>query len=277
MADGTRKAIAAVKVGDQVADGRGSELAKVPVADLEVEQTIIVDWHDRPQEGFLSLARPASSWYFRLHAENPCGSSPARKPRGRLRRPWTRCTRATCSVPQPAPTSKSPQSAPGPSTSASTTSPSPTSTLTMYSQAPHVLVHNCGGPIRVSSSAQDWGTKGAHVHAGSHEVRIFLSESEVHAISTASAVHTSADAGEVHAVRRTFGAGRPVAGSSSLRIVTAVAVCRRSQAESGVFDRLGWVRGSCCSRPRRRRPSRARVTRRFLWQHTKQARTVASD
>ena len=36
-----------------------------------------------------------------------------------------------------------------------------------------VLVHNCGGPIRVSPSAQDWGTKGAHVHVGNHEVRIF--------------------------------------------------------------------------------------------------------
>ncbi len=36
-----------------------------------------------------------------------------------------------------------------------------------------VLVHNCGGPIRVSPSAQDWGTKGAHMHVGNHEVRIF--------------------------------------------------------------------------------------------------------
>jgi hypothetical protein len=47
----------------------GSELAAIPVTDLEVEQTIILDWHDRPEEGFLSLVRPASSWYFRLHAE----------------------------------------------------------------------------------------------------------------------------------------------------------------------------------------------------------------
>ena len=47
----------------------GSELAATPLPDLEIEQTIILDWHDRPQEGFLSLARPASSWYFRLHAE----------------------------------------------------------------------------------------------------------------------------------------------------------------------------------------------------------------
>ena len=47
----------------------GSALVTVPLADLEVEQTIILDWHDRPQEGFLSLARPASSWYFRLYAE----------------------------------------------------------------------------------------------------------------------------------------------------------------------------------------------------------------
>lgn len=36
-----------------------------------------------------------------------------------------------------------------------------------------VLVHNCGGPLRVSPAAQDWGTKGAHVHVGNHEVRIF--------------------------------------------------------------------------------------------------------
>jgi hypothetical protein len=36
-----------------------------------------------------------------------------------------------------------------------------------------VLVHNCGGSIRVSPSAQDWGTKGAHMHVGKHEVRLF--------------------------------------------------------------------------------------------------------
>ncbi|WP_460407302.1 polymorphic toxin-type HINT domain-containing protein, partial [Actinophytocola sediminis] len=36
-----------------------------------------------------------------------------------------------------------------------------------------VLVHNCGGTVRVSPSAQDWGTKGAHMHVGNHEVRIF--------------------------------------------------------------------------------------------------------
>jgi RHS repeat-associated protein len=36
-----------------------------------------------------------------------------------------------------------------------------------------LLVHNCGGPVRVSPAAQDWGTKGAHVHVGNHEVRIF--------------------------------------------------------------------------------------------------------
>ncbi|MER7165693.1 ricin-type beta-trefoil lectin domain protein, partial [Micromonospora sp. NPDC000207] len=35
------------------------------------------------------------------------------------------------------------------------------------------LVGNCGGSIRVSVSAQDWGTKGAHVHIGNHEVRVF--------------------------------------------------------------------------------------------------------
>jgi hypothetical protein len=47
----------------------GLELAAIPVTDLEVELTIILDWHDRPEEGFLSLARPVSSWYFQLYAE----------------------------------------------------------------------------------------------------------------------------------------------------------------------------------------------------------------
>jgi hypothetical protein len=36
-----------------------------------------------------------------------------------------------------------------------------------------VLAHNCGGSVRVSPAAQDWATKGAHVHVGNHEVRIF--------------------------------------------------------------------------------------------------------
>ncbi|MGW4524997.1 polymorphic toxin-type HINT domain-containing protein [Amycolatopsis sp. NPDC004378] len=37
-----------------------------------------------------------------------------------------------------------------------------------------VLVHNCAAPaIRISPAASDWATKGAHMHVGSSEVRIF--------------------------------------------------------------------------------------------------------
>jgi hypothetical protein len=38
-----------------------------------------------------------------------------------------------------------------------------------------VLVHNCpsDSPARVSPAYQDWGTKGAHVHIGNHEVRVY--------------------------------------------------------------------------------------------------------
>ncbi len=37
-----------------------------------------------------------------------------------------------------------------------------------------VLVHNCPSPnIRISPAASDWATKGAHMHVGSSEVRIF--------------------------------------------------------------------------------------------------------
>lgn len=37
-----------------------------------------------------------------------------------------------------------------------------------------VLVHNCAAPaIRISPAASDWATKGAHMHIGSSEVRIF--------------------------------------------------------------------------------------------------------
>jgi hypothetical protein len=37
-----------------------------------------------------------------------------------------------------------------------------------------VLVHNCAAPsIRISPAASDWATKGAHIHVGSSEVRVF--------------------------------------------------------------------------------------------------------
>jgi RHS repeat-associated protein len=37
-----------------------------------------------------------------------------------------------------------------------------------------VLVHNCSAPsIRISPAVSDWATKGAHIHVGSSEVRVF--------------------------------------------------------------------------------------------------------
>ncbi|WEH28921.1 polymorphic toxin-type HINT domain-containing protein [Streptomyces sp. AM 3-1-1] len=37
-----------------------------------------------------------------------------------------------------------------------------------------VLVHNCAAPnIRISPAASDWATKGAHMHVGSSEIRVF--------------------------------------------------------------------------------------------------------
>lgn len=50
---------------------------------------------------------------------------------------------------------------------------------TYYVQAGEdaVLVHNCAAPnIRISPAASDWATKGAHIHVGGSEVRIFPTE-----------------------------------------------------------------------------------------------------
>ena len=44
----------------------------------------------------------------------------------------------------------------------------------MLAGATPVLVHNCAAPnIRISPAASDWATKGAHMHVGSSEIRVF--------------------------------------------------------------------------------------------------------
>lgn len=47
----------------------GAQLTSVPVEQVRPAQSIVLDWHDGPNEGFLRLDHPPSTWYFRLYSE----------------------------------------------------------------------------------------------------------------------------------------------------------------------------------------------------------------
>jgi hypothetical protein len=46
-----------------------TEFASTPVGQLRPAESVILDWHDGPREGFLRFEVPPSTWYFRLLAQ----------------------------------------------------------------------------------------------------------------------------------------------------------------------------------------------------------------
>lgn len=47
----------------------GPELAAFAPDRLRPGQSVVLDWHDGPREGFIRFDQPPSCWYFRIYAE----------------------------------------------------------------------------------------------------------------------------------------------------------------------------------------------------------------
>jgi hypothetical protein len=47
----------------------GARLAALPVDELRIARSLVLDWHDGPREGFIRFDEPASTWHFRIFAE----------------------------------------------------------------------------------------------------------------------------------------------------------------------------------------------------------------